>query len=158
LVTSIIIVLIIQLNCHTKSEPDDMARGWVTESKLIDYFDTWDIEYEDYEALESYSQQLDSLNESYTVKIFLGTWCPDSEREIPRFMKVIRSLNNTSFDVSFFGLDRTDADKSGMREKYDITYVPTFIIYKGEKEIGRIIETPEFSLEEDLFSICSNSQ
>jgi hypothetical protein len=36
---------------------------------------------------------------------------------------------------------------------YDIERVPTFIIYKEGKEIGRIIETPVQSLEADLQKI-----
>ena len=35
----------------------------------------------------------------------------------------------------------------------NIERVPTFIIYRGEKEIGRIVETPKKSLERDLWNI-----
>ncbi len=32
----------------------------------------------------------------------------------------------------------------------NIEFIPTFIIYKGDAELGRIVETPEESLETDL--------
>ncbi len=35
----------------------------------------------------------------------------------------------------------------------DVKLVPTLIIYKGEKELGRIIESPKVSLEADLLEI-----
>ena len=39
---------------------------------------------------------------------------------------------------------------------YEIEYVPTFIFYREDKEIGRIIETPILSLEEDMLAILIN--
>ena len=36
-------------------------------------------------------------------------------------------------------------------ESYQINRVPTAIIYRNNKEIGRIIETPKKTLEKDLF-------
>jgi len=36
-----------------------------------------------------------------------------------------------------------------------IERVPTFIVYDGIKELGRIIETPAETLEEDLLMILS---
>ena len=38
-------------------------------------------------------------------------------------------------------------------KKYEMEKVPTFIFYRHEKEIGRIIEHPEERLEEDINKI-----
>ena len=35
----------------------------------------------------------------------------------------------------------------------DIKYVPTFIVYRNGKEIGRIVESPQTTLEGDLKNI-----
>ena len=35
----------------------------------------------------------------------------------------------------------------------NIEFVPTFIIYKNDEEVGRIIEEPKVTLEEDLKQI-----
>jgi len=149
---------VIHVNCQKQDASDDIARGWISETDLKDYFDTWDAEASDYEVNTPFVQKLDSLHSSFTIQVFLGTWCPDCEKELPRLMKVIGSLRKTKFNVYFYGLDRKQADKSGMREKFNISYVPTLIIYQDDQEIGRIIETPEFTLEEDLFLICSRTR
>jgi len=39
---------------------------------------------------------------------------------------------------------------------YKIELVPTFIFYDGDTELGRIIETPQTSIEGDLLKIISN--
>ncbi|MBN1154375.1 thioredoxin family protein [candidate division KSB1 bacterium] len=145
-------------SCQKAEKTEDMARGWVTAKDLQSYFATWDAETSDYEVNPYFAEKLDSLDASFTLRVFLGTWCPDSERELPRFMKIMHTLEKTKFNVFFYGLDRKQADKSGMREKFDIQLVPTFIVYKDDTEIGRIVESPEFSLEEDLFMICSRAK
>ncbi|MBI9035345.1 MAG: hypothetical protein JEZ03_12835, partial [Bacteroidales bacterium] len=38
---------------------------------------------------------------------------------------------------------------------FDVQRVPTFILTKENIEVGRIIETPELSLEEDLLQILN---
>ncbi len=36
-----------------------------------------------------------------------------------------------------------------LRETYGVELVPTFIFMSGEEELGRIVETPEETLEQD---------
>jgi hypothetical protein len=38
-----------------------------------------------------------------------------------------------------------------------VSLVPTFIVYRNNQEIGRIIETPNQSLEKDLLKILSKN-
>lgn len=43
-------------------------------------------------------------------------------------------------------------------DQFIIERVPTFIFYKNESEIGRIIETPVETLEKDILNILKNVQ
>ena len=52
-------------------------------------------------------------------------------------------------------VDRTKEEPKAEVEGYEIEYVPTLIFYREQKEIGRIIETPELSLEEDILAILN---
>jgi len=90
-----------------------------------------------------------------TIMIVLGTWCPDSRREVPRFMKLIQSWGIPSEKVTLVGVD---SYKIAPIENYDdlnIERVPTFIIYRNKIEAGRIIEYPKTSLEQDMVDILS---
>lgn len=127
--------------------------GWLTENKLLEEFPAYQTEKDAYQPDNDVMTRLDSLNKYLEVLVFLGTYCPDSKREVPRFFKIAEQLN---ISYKLFGLDRADVDTSGMRAKYDIKLIPTFIVYEKGEEIGRIIESPMVSIESDLLEICSN--
>jgi len=92
---------------------------------------------------------LDSLN----ITLVIGTWCSDSRREVPRFFKIIDEIQFPQEKLRIFGVDRKKESFEGDITSMNIELVPTFIFYENEKEIGRIIETPEISLESDMLKI-----
>lgn len=102
-------------------------------------------------------QIIDLLNQSkteYEVVVILGTWCGDSKEQVPRFMKVMDSLNTPFLSVrAYVCVDRTKSAPNFSVEEYKIEKVPTFIFYKNQTEIGRIVETPMVSLEADILKI-----
>ena len=50
-------------------------------------------------------------------------------------------------------MDRNKSSSGTEIQSLNIELVPTFIFYKNENEIGRIIETPEISIESDMLKI-----
>ena len=85
--------------------------------------------------------------------MFLGTWCPDCKREVPRFLKTMELTNNEFIKFQLMGLDRTKRDSLGLAEKSEIEFVPTFVVFHQDQEIGRIVEIPSMSIEQDLVEI-----
>ena len=88
----------------------------------------------------------------------MGTWCPDSRREVPRFMKVTGYLEFPADKVTFIGVDNAKISPIENMRLLDIQRVPTFIIYKNNIEAGRIIENPVTSLEQDMVNILSRNE
>ena len=121
-------------------------------------FATWfNKNHTDYVVNASIAQTLkDSLND-YNIKVFLGTWCGDSKREVPRFYKVIDAINFPEDQLEVIALDRTtEAYKqspSGEEKGLNIHRVPTFIFYKDGKEVNRIVEYPQETFERDIYNI-----
>lgn len=117
-------------------------------------FKAWfDEEYNNYEPDASSIKALEPLLKNYTLEVFMGTWCGDSQREVPRLYKVLDAVH---FDYSKMKLYTVNRDKKTVDDKQDgkrINYVPTIIIYKGTKEIGRIVESPIETLEKDFVII-----
>ncbi|MFH0842088.1 MAG: thioredoxin family protein [Bacteroidota bacterium] len=93
-----------------------------------------------------------------TIKIVLGTWCPDSRREVPRFMRIMDVWGFTAEKITFIGVDNSKLSPVGEYEKLNIERVPTFIFYKNNIELGRIIETPVTSLEQDMVNILNRNE
>jgi thiol-disulfide isomerase/thioredoxin len=94
------------------------------------------------------------------LKVFMGTWCEDSQREIPALVKI---LDSTSVDFENLYITAVSRDKNtpqGYEEKYNIEYVPTIIFVDGNNndiELGRIVEYPQESLEKDIHAILSGA-
>ncbi len=87
------------------------------------------------------------------LRCYMGTWCGDSKREVPRFYKIMDEIGFTDFDM--ITVDRAK-QANGLEKGYNIHYVPTFILFKNDKEIGRFVESVvKGSLENDLFLIPS---
>ncbi len=96
---------------------------------------------------------LRSLDKGISTIVFLGTWCPDSRRNVPHFLKVVDEAGVPPDSIKLYCVDRTKKSDDGMTATYNIQRVPTFIFLKGGKEIGRIIESPELSIEQDMVKI-----
>ena len=91
--------------------------------------------------------------DSVTAILVIGTWCSDSRREVPRFFKVIDDIQFPKEKIKIIGVDRNKSSSGTEIQSLNIELVPTFIFYKNENEIGRIIETPEISIESDMLKI-----
>ena len=92
----------------------------------------------------------------YTFEVYLGTWCGDSRRELPRMEKIFTEMGIDMSNVLIVTLDRDKISPNGEQEGKDIRYVPTLIVSKDNQEIGRIVESPSSetaTLESDLFEI-----
>jgi len=107
---------------------------------------------------ESLNKLLDISKDDLTIKIIMGTWCPDSRREVPRFMRVIDIWQFPYQKITFIGVDDAKLSPVGEYESLDIQRVPTFIIYKNNIEAGRIIENPKTSLEQDIVDILTRNE
>ena len=89
----------------------------------------------------------------YSITIVLGTWCPDSRREVPRFMKIADLWGFPDDKIRFLGVDINKIAPLADYPALGIERVPTFIFYKNNSEVGRIIEVPVTSLEQDTRDI-----
>jgi len=136
---------------------------------LLGYFKPGQLSCDPYSAwynkgFDNYTPDSEPINKLFdidksglAIKIVMGTWCPDSRREVPRFMKVLDSWHFPADKVTFIGVDNAKNSPVGEYIKLDIQRVPTFIIYKNNIEAGRIIENPTTSLEQDIVNILTRN-
>lgn len=112
--------------------------------------------YKFYNPDTSTLRLIKEIKPNYTIKIVMGTWCSDSRREIPRFYRLLDEINFSEEKVTLINVDREKNGVSVDVSNMNIELVPTFIFYENDVEIGRIIETPNESLEEDYLDILYN--
>ncbi len=127
--------------------------GWLTADQILDQIEAYQVGEKKYQPDEESVKKLKSTISDVLIIVFLGTWCSDSEREVPRFLKIMEQTKNSHISFKLFGLDRSKRDPDGLAEKHQIEYVPTFIVLHNNEEIGRIVEAPMVGLEQDLAEI-----
>lgn len=143
----------------TDNNGKELLLGEIKKTDLTkNSFSSWfNKNYNDYLFNKSIIKTLkDSLND-YEIKAFLGTWCGDSKREVPRFYKVLDAAKFPEKQLQVIAVNRTeDAYKQSPNHEekgLNIHRVPTFIFYKNGKEVNRIVEHPKETLERDIHKI-----
>ncbi|HEY5470081.1 MAG TPA: thioredoxin family protein [Bacteroidales bacterium] len=123
-------------------------------------YSTWYLKgFDDYQFNSDAINKLLEINkDNLTIKVVMGTWCPDSRREVPRFMRVLNIWQFTSEKLTILGVDNAKLCPIGDFDKLNIQRVPTFIMYKNNIEVGRIIENPVTSLEQDMVNILTKKE
>ena len=152
-------------------QPDISSTNWADQSVwLLGYlnpilltrppYSEWFLKgYEEYQPIPDVIDNLGSVkNDDLSIVTVLGIWCPDSRREVPRFMKIIDLMKFRGEKMTFIGVDNEKVSPLGDYDKLGIERVPTFIVYKNKIELGRIIENPIASLEQDLLDIITRNQ
>ncbi|NJW51899.1 thioredoxin family protein [Salinimicrobium oceani] len=114
-----------------------------------------------YKSYKPEAKALETIREhinDYEILMFMGTWCADSQREVPKFLKL---LDLTEFDQENLKIKAVREDKTlpdEEQKEYDVVYVPTMIFFKDGKEVGRFVEYPQDELEIDIAKIVSGKE
>jgi len=87
------------------------------------------------------------------MTLVLGTWCHDSHNQVPRMIKILEALEFPMSAVDLFAMDTHKQAPGVDLNVLKVKLVPTLIVFRGTKELGRIIENPKLSLEADLLNI-----
>lgn len=141
------------------SRGNDMLVGKCTKDALLrsPFVDWYKPNYDSYVVDSFTCNFIRPLLAGKSITIFLGTWCGDSKREVPRVLKMLECCNFPNENLTMIMVSNKDSlyKKSPQHEEAgkNIVRVPTVIIEQKGVEIGRIIEFPVTSLEKDLLTI-----
>lgn len=126
------------------------------------YAEWYTKNYQEYKVDTLTAMKLSPFLQNKTMEIFLGSWCGDSKREVPKMLKLLQVAGFDTSHLSLIFVDNSTAayKQSPQHEELGkgIHHVPTFIMYEGKMEIGRIVETPSVSLEKDLLAIFNKEE
>ena len=86
----------------------------------------------------------------------MGTWCHDSNREIPRLIRVCEELGIAD-RLELYGVDVNKKSRLEKEKNWDIRKTPTIIFLRNGEEIGRILEEPEVSFEHSMELIINQN-
>ncbi|MFP5247981.1 MAG: peptidylprolyl isomerase, partial [Thermoanaerobaculia bacterium] len=92
------------------------------------------------------------------VEVYMGTWCDDSQREVPKFLRItdeLKSQFGVDLPVKFIAVDRSKQQPAELLKDKHLAKVATFIYYRDGQELGRIEERPVAIFEDDLLTIVA---
>lgn len=94
-----------------------------------------------YGSVDEYALAAFKQKESqFSVIIFCGTWCHDSQNLIPKLYRLFDKSGYPESKVTLLAVDKEKTTLDGLHSKWKIISIPTFIIVKNGIEVGRVIE------------------
>jgi thioredoxin 1 len=135
---------------HAESDAD-FALGVISESQLLSDFSGFNEKFQAFSISEQEQKSIALWPNTLQIDVYFGTWCHDSEREVPKILKLLKA--NKNITLNLIALDYQKEDPQALAKDNQIKYTPTFIIYRDKskkEELGRIIERPNKSLVEDI--------
>ena len=128
--------------------------GDITRAQLFQTYPAFQSQYTRYEVVNVPSIAVSGFH----VQVLFATWCHDSEREVPRLLKILETAGVESSAVELVALDFNKSEPKGRAALQGLKYTPTFVFSVAGEEIGRIVERPDDSLEAALSNIIGNAR
>ena len=135
-----------------------VLKGFITKQELAtDSSFKWFAENQkgytpDQNALQLLRANRDSIN----IIAFGGTWCGDTKFILPKFFVLADAAGLSQDRITLLGVDHNKKTIQHLSEALGITNVPTLIVMKNGKELGRVVEYGHTGLfDKDLAEILA---
>ncbi len=125
-----------------KDDETKVLKGTITRANIENdtafkwFADNMKYGQADAEAVAAFSK----FGQQFTMVVFGGTWCHDTQNLLPVYYRLVDKSNYPEKNILLVGVDREKTAFADMHKKYAIINVPTFIVFKDGKEVGRVVE------------------
>mgnify|MGYP003668457966 CR=1 FL=1 len=146
---------------QTKQSRNPNLIGPINKSDLLNhkFKVSFEPNYKNYTPDEKVLKKIKKNLKGVTIISFVGSWCHDSKRVIPRFYKTMEAIDfDLEKNYKMIGITRGKKTPDNLQEGYDIKHTPTLIFYKKGKEIGRFVEHARETLEKDILKILQGKK
>jgi len=137
------------------SASDNIMVGEVAKNTLLNGEQVFNAGYQSFVVSDKNKALISTWPDNLHIDIFFGTWCHDSQREVPKLLSILE--HNNKVTSTLIALDYDKDDPELLAKENGIKYTPTFIVYLGEEEVGRIIERPTLNLVDDITTLIIKS-
>lgn len=112
---------------------------------------------EKYKPNKEVVDSLKPLTNGLFITIVAATWCSDTKELLPKFYNLCDALGIAESQIKLYLVDRDKKTKDGIENTYNITKVPTLLFFENNILKGKIEETVQTSIEQDLLHIIKHS-
>jgi thioredoxin 1 len=145
-IVALLFFIVTPLSLEVMADRYRYPLGDISQADLLERYHVFKRNFDAYEVTAG----IDGLPADLKVKILFGAWCHDSEREVPRMLKLLATSGVEEENISLISLDIRKEEPEGRAKALDVRFTPTFIFLTGGTELGRIVEKPNVSLEHDI--------
>ena len=128
--------------------------GEITANQLLNDYQVFNASYQAYQPSAEDLAAI-KLLQGKSIMVLFGTWCHDSDREVPKLLKLLDLSDVNLAKLSLHGVNYNKQEPTNLHKQFDMLYTPTIILLDGKQELGRIVEKPQISLAADLAAILA---
>ncbi|KAH0577372.1 Thioredoxin domain-containing protein [Spironucleus salmonicida] len=88
-----------------------------------------------------------------SITVVHADWCGDCTYTLPLLKKIVAAL--PAVKIVDVVVDRQKNDPQGIAKRLGVTNIPTLVVFKGAQEVGRIVESPKATIEEDIVAMLA---
>ncbi len=166
LISFLVILLIAQVSfaqtaeATTDASGNKVLKGFITKTQLVsDSSFAWFAK--NIQGYTPWAQAVDALKankDSIHILAFGGTWCDDTKYILPKFYALTEAAGLPQDRITLLGVDHGKKTIQHLSEAFNVTLVPTFIVLKNGKEIGRVVEWGMYGMfDNELGEIISGA-
>jgi thiol-disulfide isomerase/thioredoxin len=154
-VCSIILMLALSGLCYADSSEHLVGEVKLADLKLPPFVEWYDTYQSSYRVKSEVIPDLKIVMSDVSIIAFMGTWCHDSQREVPSLVKILEKIDFDKGKFRLIALSHNKDTPSKIEANLDVFRTPTFIFYRQGVEIGRYVEHSRKTLEEDMLAIAA---
>ena len=131
------LVLFIVSPQSLEARADRYPLGDISQAELLKRHEVFKRNYDAYEVTAG----IDGLPPGLKVKILFGTWCHDSEREVPRVLKLLAASGVKEESISLIALDISKEEPTGREKVLGVKNTPTFIFSLAARNLAGLLSS-----------------
>ncbi|HVF60422.1 MAG TPA: hypothetical protein VNJ70_11480 [Thermoanaerobaculia bacterium] len=143
----------------TEAPPaEPVLTGEVTREQIEESMPDWVAEEVAAQPDAAAARALAAVPPGAEVTVYLGTWCGDSKRELPRLWRALDETGGAApVAFRYVAVGRDKKEPAALTEGAGLLYVPTFVVERDGREVGRIVEESPHGVERDLLALLDGS-
>jgi hypothetical protein len=102
--------------------------------------------------------ELSAALEDVSLLLFLGTWCEDSQEQVPVLWAELEASGFPTREEEpgrwhMVCVNEAKSEPAELISERSVEFVPTLIVLRQGEEIGRVVETPELGWGVDILRL-----
>ncbi len=133
--------------------------GETTREAVLEKFGTWRAKMGEVEASQEVAEKFAAVKPGAEVTVIFGTWCSDCYNTLPVLWKHFDMVGgDLPFKVNYIALDERFTANGVDLTPYDVHSIPTIIVKRDDKEVGRFIEQNGNPPAEEVLALLNGSK